>query len=161
MFRNASPEHFLEKYPLEKGFGVRRAMVFNRYPILTSLFTELGLQIPKSFLEPLDRAGKLYRKDTGKVKLNPQVPLVKPQNLSSLPKLSVPAEEPYPEYASGTPLATTPVFGTTPAGTPPGATPPLTPKGGTRRQKRLRGTRKNNKNAASLFTRIWKIHGSK
>jgi hypothetical protein len=166
MFRNASPEHFLEKYPLEKGFGVRRAMVFNRYPILTSLFTELGLQIPKSFLEPLDRAGKLYRKDTGKAKV------VKPQNLSSIPsipnpqKLSVPVEEPYPAYAPGTPPfgATTPVFGTTPpfagtpAGTPPfGATAPLTPKGGTRK-KNLRGTRKHTKNAASLFTRIWKIH---
>jgi hypothetical protein len=158
MFRNASPEHFLEKYPLEKGFGVRRAMVFNRYPILTSLFTELGLQIPKSFLEPLDRAGKLYRKDTGKAKVvKPSVSnLPKPSNLSNPPKLSVPAEEPYPAYAPGTPLATTPVFGTTPAGTPPG-TPPLTPKGGTRK-KSQRGTRKNNKNAASLFTRIWKIH---
>lgn len=153
MFRNASPEHFLEKYPLERGFGVRRAMVFNRYPILTSLFTELGIQIPKSFLEPLDRAGKLYRKDTGKVKV-----------VKELPKVSLPPkilEEPYPDYAPGTPpLGSTPP-GTPPIGSTPPGTPPLTPKGGTRRQKKLRGTRKNNKNVASLFTRIWKIHGSK
>ena len=61
IFRNFLPEHFMEKYSF-----ARRAMIFNRYPILTTLFTELGIELPKEYLEPLGRAGSLYRKETGK-----------------------------------------------------------------------------------------------
>lgn len=65
LFRSYMPEHFLEKYPIEKGYAMRRAMIFNRFPVLSPLFTELELKAPKEFLEPLDRAGKLYRKEMG------------------------------------------------------------------------------------------------
>jgi hypothetical protein len=65
IFRSFLPEHFMERYPL---VGNRpRAMVFNRYPVLTTLFTELEIPLPPTFSEPLGRAGSLYRKETAKV----------------------------------------------------------------------------------------------
>jgi hypothetical protein len=68
MFRSFLPDHFLEKYGLEPGYGRRRAFVFERYPFLDPLFKELEIPFPKQLAGALGRAGALYRKETGKKK---------------------------------------------------------------------------------------------
>ena len=68
MFRSFLPDHFLEKYGLEAGYGRRRAFIFERYPFLDPLFKELEIPFPKEFSGALGRAGALYRKETGKKK---------------------------------------------------------------------------------------------
>jgi hypothetical protein len=65
IFRNAVPSKFMEKYGLDKGFGVRRAMIFNRPPVLPRVFQELGLDVPAKFNEGIRRAAALFQKNTG------------------------------------------------------------------------------------------------
>ena len=160
MFRSFLPEHFMEKYPIEKGFALRRAMIFNRFPVLTTLFNELELKVPKSFLESLDRAGKLYRKEMGiekKPKAAPAAPEGAVKAAAPAP-IAVPRE---PGTPAGTPPATPPanvvvpdspiygdaspayaamtppagMAGATPPGTPP-ASPPYAPRGGKRKTRK-------------------------
>lgn len=108
MFRNVVPAKFMDKYGLDKGFGVRRAMAFDRPPVLPRVFDELGLEVPRSFRDGIGRAAKLFQGEKA----------VKPKAKSTTP------EEAFPDYGGG---AGTPPFGT-PSTTPPGA-PPGTPPG--------------------------------
>jgi hypothetical protein len=107
MFRNVVPAKFMDKYGLEKGFGVRRAMAFDRPPVLPRVFDELGLEVPRSFRDGIGRAAKLFQGEKA----------VKPKAAAPVP------EEPFPDYGGG---VGTPPFGT-PAGTPPSTTPQGTP----------------------------------
>jgi len=65
IFRNAIPAKFMEKYGLDKGFGIRRAMVFDRPPVLPRVFQELDLEVPKDFTAGIARAAALFQKNTG------------------------------------------------------------------------------------------------
>jgi hypothetical protein len=65
IFRNAIPAKFMEKYGLDKGFGIRRAMVFDRPPVLPRVFQELGLDVPKEFRAGIARAAALFQKNSG------------------------------------------------------------------------------------------------
>jgi hypothetical protein len=106
MFRNVVPEKFMEKYGLEKGFGIRRAMAFDRPPVLPRVFDELGLDVPAAFRDGLRRAAALHQGE--KKAKTPAQPAMQ--------------EEPAPTYGyvAGGPM--TP-GGMTPAGTPPPMTP--------------------------------------
>ena len=110
MFRNVVPAKFMDKYGLDKGFGVRRAMAFDRPPVLPRVFDELGLEIPRSFRDGIGRAAKLFQGEKA--------------GTVTKPKAVTP--EAFPDY--GGPMGGTPPFGTppstTPAGTPPQGTPP-------------------------------------
>lgn len=104
MFRNVVPAKFMDKYGLDKGFGVRRAMAFERPPVLPRVFDELGLEVPRSFKDGIARAAKLFQGE----KVGP---------VATKPKVK-PAEEPLPNYGGG--AGGTPTFGMTPSTTPPG-----------------------------------------
>jgi hypothetical protein len=65
IFRNAIPAKFMEKYGLDRGFGIRRAMVFDRPPVLPRVFQELGLDVPKEFKAGIARAAALFQKNSG------------------------------------------------------------------------------------------------
>ena len=104
MFRNVVPAKFMDKYGLDKGFGVRRAMAFDRPPVLPRVFDELGLEVPRSFRDGIGRAAKLFQGEkAGTVKPKPE------------------PEEAFPDYGGG--------VGTPPFGTPPGTPPSTTPQG--------------------------------
>jgi len=141
MFRSYLPEHYMEKYPIEKGFGQRRAMIFNHAPVLKPLFEKLGFAVPKTFLEPLDRASKMYRKETGST--------ARPAVATPAPPAPATLAPPSPEYA---PM------------TPPSPSPSPSPKvgGKTRKNKKRSTTRKSKVHQyATLFRRIWKAHGNR
>jgi hypothetical protein len=106
MFRNVVPAKFMDKYGLDKGFGVRRAMAFDRPPVLPRVFDELGLEVPRSFKDGIARAAKLFQGEKGG-------PVAK----SKVPVPTTP--EPFPDYGGGA--------GTPPFGTPPSTTPSTTP----------------------------------
>jgi hypothetical protein len=118
MFRNVVPTKFMDKYGLDKGFGVRRAMAFDRPPVLPRVFDELGLEVPKSFRDGIGRAAKLFQGEkAGAAKPKVEEPF--PAYAATTPP------EPFPAYAATTPPEEPfPAYGAmTPAGTPPG-TPP-------------------------------------
>jgi hypothetical protein len=60
LFRKFFPNTFMNDFGLEKGFGVKRAMVFERPPVLSKLFTELSIPIPESYKGVLGRAAKQF-----------------------------------------------------------------------------------------------------
>ena len=64
MFRSLKDEKFMQKYGLEKGFGVKRAMIFDRPPVLTRLFQDLALPIPAAFRDGLGRASRIHKENT-------------------------------------------------------------------------------------------------
>lgn len=115
MFRSFLPDHFLEKYGLEPGYGRRRAFIFERYPFLDPLFKELSIPFPKEFTQALGRAGALYRKETGKKKKEKSKP-VAPSNSAGAEAASAiamnlgaaPATPPYapasPAYYPASPM---------------------------------------------------------
>ena len=124
ILRNFMPEHFMERYAVDPKFVVRRAMIFNRFPVLTELFTGTQLNMPRNYLGPLERAGYLYKRETAKVKKNkPMAPMPPrgpmppmPMQIKSPSYLNKPfptysgpitppyeANEPLPEYGSITP----------------------------------------------------------
>jgi hypothetical protein len=168
LFRSFLPEHFMEKYQIEKGFAMRRAMIFNRFPVLTPIFTELELKAPKTFFEPLDRAGKIYRKEMGiekKSKVSATATAIALPPITLPPDSRTPAGTP-PAYAPMTPPAYAPM-------TPPG-TPPAGGKRKTRSVKKRRSTTRKQSTEkstlglptsesralqyASLFRGVWKVH---
>jgi hypothetical protein len=119
MFRNVVPAKFMDKYGLDKGFGIRRAMAFDRPPVLPRVFDELGLEVPRSFKDGIARAAKLFQGEKAGAK---PMPLGKPVPALSLAK----PEEEFPNYGgtAGTPpFGMTPPFGATPTSTPPSMTP--------------------------------------
>jgi len=87
MFRNVVPAKFMDKYGLDKGFGIRRAMAFDRPPVLPRVFDELGLEVPRSFKDGIARAAKLFQGEKGPTKS----------------KAPVPTPEPFPNYGPSTP----------------------------------------------------------
>jgi hypothetical protein len=64
MFRSLTDAKFMQKYGLEKGFGIKRAMIFDRPPVLTRVFQELGIEIPAAFRDGLGRASRIYKENT-------------------------------------------------------------------------------------------------
>ena len=68
LFRNFFPDKAMQKVGLAKGFGVHRAMVFERppAPLMEGIFKEVGITMPKSFEDALRDASKLYRDDMGR-----------------------------------------------------------------------------------------------
>lgn len=115
MFRNVVPAKFMDKYGLDKGFGVRRAMAFDRPPVLPRVFDELGLDVPRSFKDGIARAAKLFQgeKGTTKSKVKAELPAFTPKT----------PEEAFPDYGGA--MGGTPPFGTPPSTTPPGTPPAL------------------------------------
>jgi hypothetical protein len=79
MFRSMNDEKFMQKYGLEKGFGVKRAMIFDRPPVLTRLFQDLGLPIPTEFRDGLGRASRLYKENSGTAPKTAAVPRAEPR----------------------------------------------------------------------------------
>ena len=170
IFRNAVPSKFMEKYGLDKGFGVRRAMIFNRPPVLPRVFQELGLDVPAKFNEGIRRAAALFQKNTGvprktaaKAKpvaepgAKPEMPVVFPGAYGGLLEKQAAKMPGTPEGAR------TPAYGPgTPTGRP--ATPRRTPyfaSGGTRKAKAtVKKTRKQAKKTieklAKEFSKVWK-----
>lgn len=65
MFRTMSDAKFMQKYGIEKGFGLKRAMVFDRPPVLTKIFQELAIPIPATFRDGLGRASRIFKENTG------------------------------------------------------------------------------------------------
>lgn len=65
MFRSFIPSEYMKMFPLLKMFGVPRAMVLNRPPALNWIFKELGIDIPKDFIQILGRAATQYKANTG------------------------------------------------------------------------------------------------
>jgi hypothetical protein len=64
MFRSVVDKKFMDKYGLEKGFGVKRAMIFDRPPVLSKVFQELGIDIPGAFRDGLGRASRIHKDNT-------------------------------------------------------------------------------------------------
>jgi hypothetical protein len=64
MFRSLVDDKFMQKYGLEKGFGIKRAMIFDRPPVLTRLFDTLGMPIPAAFRDGLGRASRIHKENT-------------------------------------------------------------------------------------------------
>jgi len=108
MFRSLVDDKFMQKYGLEKGFGIKRAMIFDRPPVLTRLFQDLGLPIPAAFRDGLARASRIHKENTSAATAAP--PRAQPRTPPGPPPTTPPGPPP-----------------TTPPGPPP-TTPPL-PKG--------------------------------
>jgi len=106
LFRSVVPENFMKKYGLLKEFGVYRAMVFSRFPVVSKLFTDLELTIPPAFKAQLARAAALYQKETG------ILPAAAAQKKAAAEAAAPPPAE-SPKYIPATPTY--------------GPTPPLTP----------------------------------
>ena len=67
LFRSWNPKKFMIGYGIEKGWGTRRAFVFERPPVLASVYKAWNWEIPKEFTGTLARAAALYQKETGKM----------------------------------------------------------------------------------------------
>ena len=146
IFRNFMPEHFLERFPIDPKFVVRRAMIFNRFPVLTELFTELQLNMPRNYLEPLGRAGRLYKRETVKVNKvsKPQAPAPIRAPVAQAPPI---VNQPSPAYAAVTPPANdqSPAYGA------------VTPPNGVKTPKQVGGFGEDlARQYASLFANVWK-----
>jgi hypothetical protein len=96
MFRSLVDAKFMQKYGIERGFGLKRAMVFDRPPVLTRLFQDLGLPIPAAFRDGLGRASRIHKENT------------------AAPSAAL------PKAVAATPPAPPGLPSTTPPGTPPG-----------------------------------------
>jgi hypothetical protein len=146
-FRNFLPEHFMEPYALDKGLTVKRAIIFNHYPVLADLFTYVDMEVPQEFLRPLGNAGRLHRKETARVK----------KTLASAAAKAKPEPIRIPE-----PIATASALENEPSANEPSPayapiTPPATGGAKTRRTKKVKenhATKKAHEYAA-LFKNIW------
>ena len=132
LFRTPIPEKFMQKYGLEKGVAVRRAMVFGRPPVLSKVFEALDLAVPPAFKASLARAAKQYQLNTG-------VPSKTQQAKTAAAAAAAAASEAAIESgdaggavipsASFVPLPGQNVMARTPPYGPMGATPPYGPPG--------------------------------
>jgi hypothetical protein len=68
MFRNFSLLHFMKNYGIETKFGLNRAMIFERPPVLSALFKLFGMGIPKEFIYGLKRATATKAEDEDALK---------------------------------------------------------------------------------------------
>ena len=104
MFRNFSLLNFMKNYGIETKFGLNRAMVFDRPPVLTALFKLFGMAIPKDFIYGLKRATSTKTEDEEALKKLGQAPSAASRAAPA------PGSPGSPAYA-----------GVTPSGTPPGS----------------------------------------
>jgi hypothetical protein len=148
MFRSFLPENYMKKYGLEQGFGFRRSFVFNRYPVLTNIFSDLGIAIPGAFKEPLNRAGKLYTRESGR--LSAPAPIRTPY-VQKAPENQIEGVN-YYKYANVTPP---------PAGGRRSTRFRKATKAMKATRRQTRQQREPAKKYATLFTRVWKIHGKR
>jgi hypothetical protein len=65
-FRTFFADKFLTSYGLLKGFGARRAFLFQRPPILAKVFKLLDKEVPREYKSALARSAAIYQEDTGK-----------------------------------------------------------------------------------------------
>jgi hypothetical protein len=108
MFRNFSLLHFMKNYGIETKFGLNRAMIFERPPILSALFKLFGMGMPKEFIYGLKRATATKAEDEEALKKLGQA-------ASSLAVSAAPRAA--PQGSPGSPA----YAGVTPSGTPPGS----------------------------------------
>jgi len=74
MFRNFSLLHFMKNYGIETKFGLNRAMIFERPPVLSALFKLFGMGMPKEFIYGLKRATATKAEDEEALKKLGQAP---------------------------------------------------------------------------------------
>ena len=108
MFRNFSLLNFMKIYGIETKFGLNRAMIFERPPVLTALFKLFGMAIPKDFIYGLKRATTTKTEDE--------------EALKKLGQAAAPRAAAAPGTPPGSPGS--PAYG---AMTPVGGTPPGSP----------------------------------
>jgi 16S rRNA G966 N2-methylase RsmD len=66
LFREFLPDKAFQIFGLQKGFGVRRAMVLNRPPVLKILFENMRMKMPALYEKMAKRAAYQYKQNTGK-----------------------------------------------------------------------------------------------
>lgn len=66
LFRTYLPQKYMTKFPLAKGFGIRRAFIFSRPGFFKRWFEELGFEIPPTLDELGKRASRLFEQNTGR-----------------------------------------------------------------------------------------------
>lgn len=66
LFRTYVPNKYMTKFPLAKGFGVRRAFIFSRPGFFKRWFEELKFDIPENLDQLGKRASRLFEEDTGR-----------------------------------------------------------------------------------------------
>jgi len=74
LFRTFLPNVWMTKFGLDKGVGVRRAMVFERPPLFYKLFDDLKLSIPANIQKTMQRGSTLYKKNTGTLAIRKPTP---------------------------------------------------------------------------------------
>ena len=127
IFRTFAPNKFLEKFGLDKGIGVRRAMIFNRPPQLSRLFMDLNMEVPAAYKGALGRASFLYQKESGREAAAKAAKPEKATKAATPLVVSAEEESTTPPYSS--PLGASPMTPQEESMTPPYAstTPPMTP----------------------------------
>lgn len=180
IFRNHIPARFMEKYGLDKGIGIRRAMVFDRPPVLPRIFDELGLEVPASFRNGIGRASALFQKNTAPQ--DKKKPVGKPVTPSStLPAVSTPSVpltedeakaiikkniESFPAYSLPAYVPPAPAAAAA-AALPPWMTPSAQKQRKSRKQPRKQFggnktrkvyVRKTINDLAKLFKKVWSSH---
>ncbi len=66
LFREFLPDKAFQGFGLQKGFGVRRAMVLNRPPVFKNLFENMRMRMPALYEKMSKRAAYQYKQNTGK-----------------------------------------------------------------------------------------------
>ena len=102
MFRNFSLLNFMKSYGIETKFGLNRAMIFDRPPVLSALFRLFGMGIPKEFIYGLKRATTTKTEDEEALKKLGQGPSALAMGPATPP--GSPTRYPaLPAYSNGTP----------------------------------------------------------
>jgi hypothetical protein len=154
IFRTFVPEKFLTTFGLDKGFGVRRAMIFSKPPVFRSIFDILQIPFPGDLTRSVQRGSTLYKENTKKPALPPIV-------IPSETLIDNPNEHYYNQSAitpnpnrNGLKAATptTPFYNESGPKTPPFGGGRKTPRNRVKRSK----TRKNNSiSFITSFSKIW------
>ena len=109
MFRNFSLLNFMKIYGIETKFGLNRAMIFERPPVLSALFKLFGLGMPKEFIYGLKRATTTKTEDEEALKKLGQAPAPKaaprgtPPGSPRYAVMTPPGSPGSPAYANTTP----------------------------------------------------------
>jgi hypothetical protein len=136
IFRTFLAQKYMNKYPLAKGFGIRRAFIFSRPGFFKRWFEELGFEIPKQLDDLGKRASRLFEENTGRREAKKAAAKAKAAAPGEEGGHTPPLYEPEPG-AGFAPGARTPEYNATGEGT--GAAAGFTPKtpefgGGARRR---------------------------
>jgi hypothetical protein len=111
MFRNFSLLNFMKIYGIETKFGLNRAMIFERPPVLSALFKLFGLGMPKEFIYGLKRATTTKTEDEEALKKLGQAAVPKaaprgtPPGSPRYAAMTPPGSPGSPAYANTTPPA--------------------------------------------------------